>query len=119
MPVEVQRTGQRAIAFGGAERRPAGPAFPVGQQRHQGRGQRRHLRTRRVYPPGLPVGKHRARLEAPGTSGIFGSVLIAPTAAIDRSRLMLVLLVDPRHCRLRPAEAPADNRKRKPKSDPS
>ena len=60
-----------------------------------------------------------ARLEAPGTSGIFGRVLIAPTAAIDRSRLMLVLLVDRQALPPPPSEAPADNRKRMPKSDPS
>jgi rod shape-determining protein MreC len=81
------------------------------------RGQRRHLGSGRSTRPAC----RSARWPASGARhvGIFGRVLIAPTAAIDRSRLMLVLLVDRNVLPPPPSEAPADNRKRKPKPDPS
>ncbi|MBP6813752.1 MAG: rod shape-determining protein MreC, partial [Burkholderiaceae bacterium] len=118
LPVELQRTGQRAIAFGGGNDGLLDLRFLAASSDIKAGDNVVTSGLDGVYPPGLPVGKV-ARLEAPGTSGIFGRVLIAPTAAIDRSRLMLVLLVDRQALPPPPSEAPADNRKRKPKSDPS
>lgn len=118
LPVEIQRTGQRAIAFGGG---------------NEGLLELRFLATSSdirkddllvtsgldgVYPPGLPVGRV-ARLEPAGASGSFGQVLVAPTAAIDRQRMMLVLLVDRSLLPPPPAEPPADARKRRGRPDPS
>ena len=118
LPVELQRTGQRAIAFGGGNDGLLDLRFLAASSDIKAGDSVVTSGLDGVYPPGLPVGKV-ARLEAPGTSGIFGRVLIAPTAAIDRSRLMLVLLVDRQALPPPPSEAPTDNRKRKPKSDPS
>jgi rod shape-determining protein MreC len=118
LPVELQRTGQRAIAFGGGNDGLLDLRFLAASSDIKTGDIVVTSGLDGVYPPGLPVGRV-ARLEAPGTSGIFGRVLIAPTAAIDRSRLMLVLLVDRNVLPPPPPEPPVDNRKRKPKPDPS
>lgn len=93
VPVEVQRTGQRSIAFGGAgpdllELRflSAGSDLKVGDT----------LVTSGldgVFPPGMPVG-HVLRIEPAGASATYARVLVRPVAGVDRSRMMLVLLVD-------------------------
>lgn len=92
IPVQVQRNGVRAIAFGGAE---------------PGRMELRYMSVNAdlregdavvtsgldsLYPPGLPVGRitsiDRSR------TGNFARVLVDPIAGVDRSRLLLVLQVD-------------------------
>ena len=104
LPVELQRTGQRAIAFGGGNDGLLDLRFLAASSDIKPGDLVVTSGLDGVYPPGLPVGKV-ARHEAP--------------AAIDRSRLMLVLLVDRNVLPPPPSEAPADNRKRKPKPDPS
>jgi rod shape-determining protein MreC len=92
VPVQVQRNGLRAIAFGGPE---------------PGRMELRYMSVNAdvkegdlmvtsgldsLYPAGLPVGRivtvDRSR------TGNFARVLVEPVAGVDRSRLLLVLLVD-------------------------
>jgi rod shape-determining protein MreC len=92
IPVQVQRNGLRAIAFGGAE---------------PGRMELRYMSVNAdlkegdvvatsgldsLYPPGLPVGRI-VQVER-GRTGNFARVLVDPIAGVDRSRLLLVLLVD-------------------------
>jgi rod shape-determining protein MreC len=92
IPVQVQRNGLRAIASGGAE---------------PGRMELRYMSVNAdlkegdvvttsgldsLYPPGLPVGRI-ASIER-GRTGNFARVLVDPVAGVDRSRLLLVLLVD-------------------------
>lgn len=92
IPVQVQRNGLRAIASGGAE---------------PGRMELRYMSVNAdlkegdvvatsgldsLYPPGLPVGRI-VSIER-GRTGNFARVLIDPVAGVDRSRLLLVLLVD-------------------------
>jgi rod shape-determining protein MreC len=45
-----------------------------------------------LYPAGLPVGRV-ASIDR-GRTGNFARVLVDPIAGVDRSRLLLVLLVD-------------------------
>lgn len=92
IPVQVQRTGLRAIAAGGAE---------------PGRMELRFMSVNAdlkegdvvvtsgldsLYPAGLPVG--RIATVDRGRTGNFARVLVDPVAGVDRSRLLLVLLVD-------------------------
>jgi len=92
IPVQVQRNGVRAIAFGGAE---------------PGRIELRYMSVNAdlkegdavvtsgldsLYPPGLPVGRI-ASVDRSRT-GNFARVVVDPIAGVDRSRLLLVLQVD-------------------------
>jgi len=92
VPVQVQRNGLRAIAFGGPD---------------QGRMELRYMSVNAdlregdvvvtsgldsLYPAGLPVGRI-VTIER-GRSGNFARVLMEPTARVEHSRLLLVLLVD-------------------------
>lgn len=115
LPVELPRTGQRAIAFGGASDGLLELRFLASSSDVKPGDTLVTSGLDGVYPPGLPVGQV-ARLEPPGAAGLFGRVLIAPAAAIDRQRLMLVLLVDRGVLPPPPADAPADPRKRKAKA---
>jgi rod shape-determining protein MreC len=92
IPVQVQRNGLRAIASGGAE---------------PGRMELRYMSVNAdlkegdvvatsgldsLYPAGLPVG--RIVTVDRGRTGNFARVIVEPLAGVDRSRLLLVLLVD-------------------------
>jgi rod shape-determining protein MreC len=92
IPVQVQRTGLRSIAFGGAE---------------PGRMELRYMSVNAdlkegdtlvtsgldgLYPAGLPVG--RIAVVDRSRTGNFARVVVDPIAGVDRSRLLLVLLVD-------------------------
>jgi rod shape-determining protein MreC len=92
IPVQVQRNGMRAIAFGGAE---------------PGRMELRFMSVNAdlkdgdvvvtsgldsLYPAGLPVG--RIVSVDRGRTGNFARVLVDPIAGVDQSRMLLVLLVD-------------------------
>lgn len=113
IPIEVQRTGQRSIAFGGAA---------PGLLELRFLSASTDLRTGDVlttsgldgvYPPGLPVGRI-VRIDAGGSSGAFARVLVAPIAGIEVSRQLLVLLVDSSQLPPAPApEPPADSRRRR------
>jgi rod shape-determining protein MreC len=103
IPVQVQRNGVRAIAFGGAE---------------PGRMELRFMSVNAdlkegdavvtsgldsLYPAGLPVGRI-ASIDRSRT-GNFARVVVDPIAGVDRSRLLLVLQVDKT---AQPVPAPAD-----------
>lgn len=92
LPVQLQRSGLRAIASGGTE---------------PGRLELRFMSVNAdvregdvvstsgldsLYPPGLPVGKVVAIDRSRG--GNFARVVVDPIAGVDRSKLLLVLLVD-------------------------
>ena len=92
IPVQIQRNGLRAIAFGGAE---------------PGRMELRYISVNAdlkegdtvvtsgldsLYPAGLPVG--RIAVVDRSRTGNFARVVVDPIAGVDRSRLLLVLLVD-------------------------
>jgi len=92
IPVQVQRSGQRAIATGSAT---------------AGRLELRYMLVNAdiregdtivtsgldsLYPPGLPVGRV-VTIDRTG-SGNFARVVVEPIASIESSRLLLVLLVD-------------------------
>lgn len=102
IPVQVQRTGLRAIAFGGGE---------------PGRMELRYMSVNAdlregdvvatsgldsLYPPGLPVG--RIAVVDRSRTGNFARVVVDPLAGVDRSRLLLVLLVDKSHLPPPPGE---------------
>jgi rod shape-determining protein MreC len=92
VPVVLQRTGMRSVAFGGAA---------------PGRMELRFLASSAdvkegdllttsgldaLYPPGLPVGRIE-RIERGGEND-FVKVLVAPTAEIQNNHLLVVLQVD-------------------------
>ncbi len=92
VPVVLQRTGMRSVAFGGAA---------------PGRLELRYLASSAdlregdllttsgldpLYPPGLPVGRIE-RIERGGDND-FVKVLIAPSAEIQNNQLLVVLQVD-------------------------
>ncbi len=92
IPIEIQRTGLRTVAFGGGaiglmELR----YLPTSADLKEG-----DLAVTSgldgIFPPGLPVGRIKS-VERAGSSA-FARVLMEPVAGVDRSRLLLVLLVD-------------------------
>jgi rod shape-determining protein MreC len=93
LPVEVTRTGQRSIAFGGAASGLLELRFlNAGSDLEPGDA----LVTSGldgVFPPGLPVGSVE-QVEPAGVSASFARVLVRPVAQVDQTRLMLVLMVD-------------------------
>ena len=111
IPVEIRRTGERSVAFGGSP---------------EGTIELRYLRTGAdvrqgdllvtsgldgLFPPGLPVGTVRAVETA---SSAFVRVLVEPAAHAERTRLLLVLLAEPQVQAVPPPEEPAaDSRRRR------
>lgn len=92
IPVELRRTGERSVAYGGSI---------------AGTVELRYLRTNAdvraddvlvtsgldgVFPAGLPVG--RVRSVEVGSSA-FVRVIVDPAAQVERTRLLLVLLAEP------------------------
>ena len=68
VPVVLQRTGMRSVAFGGAAPRPDGAALPGLERRPEGRRPADHVRARRALSAG-PAGRHdRARSSAAATT---------------------------------------------------
>ena len=113
IPVEVVRTGQRSVALGGGAAGMLELRFlSAGSDLKEG-DQLATSGLDGVYPKGLPVGSV-ARIE-PGGAGSAGTrVLVRPVAAVERSRLVLVLLVDQSLLPPPPPAEPApDARKRK------
>ncbi len=114
IPIEVQRTGQRSIAFGGAA---------PGLLELRFLSASTDLRTDDVlttsgldgvYPPGLPVGRVRADRCAADRRARSPACWCAPIAGIEISRQLLVLLVDSSQLPPPPApEPPADSRRRR------
>jgi rod shape-determining protein MreC len=92
IPVQLQRTGQRTLAFGGVEgSRIELRYLPANTDVKEGdivvtSG------LDGVFPSGLPVGKV-VRFERLGANA-FARVVLEPTAQVDKTKLMLIMLVD-------------------------
>jgi rod shape-determining protein MreC len=93
VPVQVQRTGHRAIAFGSATAvdRMELRFTSVNTDLKEG-DQLLTSGLDSIYPAGMPVG--RVSLVERGRTGNFARVVIEPVTGLDRSRMVLVLLVD-------------------------
>lgn len=117
IPVQVQRTGQRSIAFGGAE-----PGMLELRFLNAGSDLREGdvvvtSGIDGIYPPGLPVGTV-ARIEPTASSASYARVLVRPLAAVEASRMMLVLLVDREALPPPPPEPAPEGRRRRPREQP-
>lgn len=115
IPVQVQRTGQRSIAFGGAAPGMLELRFiNAGSDLREGDT----VVTSGIdgiYPAGLPVGTV-ARIDPTASSASYARVLVRPAAAVEASRMMLVLLVDREALPPPPPPEPVpDGRRRKPR----
>lgn len=113
IPVEVQRTGQRSVAFGGL---PSGLLELRFLSAASDLAEGDTLVTSGldgIYPPGLAVGSIE-RIESAASSASAARVLVRPTGGLDRSRILLVLLVDRSALPPPPPpEKPADPRHRR------
>jgi len=92
IPVEVQRTGQRAIAFGGVGGGLIELRYLPGAADLKENDLLVTSGLDSLYPAGIPVGRVR-ELEKAG-SGAFSRVLVQPVGGLERSRTLLVPLVD-------------------------
>jgi rod shape-determining protein MreC len=110
IPVEIRRTGERSVAFGGSP---------------DGTIELRYLRTNAdvregdvlvtsgldgLFPPGLPVGTVRA---VETGSSTFVRVLVEPAAHAERTKLLLILLAEPQSQPALPPEEPAAESRRR------
>jgi rod shape-determining protein MreC len=91
IPVEVQRNGVRSVAFGAGpglmELRYLGPTTEIKPNDI--------LVTSgldNVYPAGLPVGKVKSMTR--GSDQGFSRVMVEPTAGVDQTKALLVLMID-------------------------
>ncbi len=110
IPVEIRRTGERSVAFGGSQ---------------TGTIELRYLRTNAdvregdvlvtsgldgLFPPGLPVGTVSAVETA---SSAFVQVRVEPAARAERTKLLLILLAEPQALPAPPPEPAAESRRRR------
>ena len=115
IPVQVQRTGLRSIAFGGPE---------------PGRMELRYMSVNAdlkegdqlvtsgldtLYPPGLPVG--RIVSVDRSKTGNFARVVAEPIAGAERSRMLLVLLLDKTGIPTIPAPEASDSGRKRARKD--
>lgn len=116
LPVEIARTGQRAIAFGGRVDGLLELRFLAASADIQADDALVTSGLDGIYPPGLAVGRV-VRIEPAGTAGVFGRVLVQPAAAGDRRRLLLVLRVERPALPAAAEPASAEPKRRKGRSD--
>lgn len=109
LPVEVQRSGQRAVAYGGPGPGVMELRFLAANSDVKDGDLVVTSGLDRIYPAGLPVGKvkHFER----NASSSFSNALIEPLAAVERSKLVLVLLLE-KQTLPPPPEEPAPKGKR-------
>ena len=93
VPVSVQRTGQRSVAFGGALSGELELRFLSGGSDLRPGDELVTSGLDGVFPTGIPVGKV-SRVEPGEHSASSSRVMVWPAAALDESRMMLILLVD-------------------------
>jgi rod shape-determining protein MreC len=104
LPVSVQRTGQRSVAFGGASSGELELRFLSGGTDLRKGDALVTSGLDGVFPAGIPVGTVSST--APDAhSGASSRVMVWPAANLDESRMVLVLLVDRSAL---PAPPPAD-----------
>ncbi len=104
LPVEVQRSGQRSVAYGGPGPGEIELRFLPGNSDIKEGDLIVTSGLDRIYPAGLPVGKVR-RFDRSASSS-FASALVDPLGGVERSRLVLVLLLE-RQALPPPPEEPA------------
>jgi rod shape-determining protein MreC len=92
VPVQVQRTGQRAIAFGSVTADRMELRFmSVNADVREG-DQLVTSGLDSLYPAAMPVG--RIESVERGRTGNFAKIVVQPVSGLDRSKMVLVLLVD-------------------------
>jgi rod shape-determining protein MreC len=92
VPVQVQRTGQRAIAFGSVTADRMELRFmSVNADVREG-DQLVTSGLDSLYPAAMPVG--RIESVERGRTGNFAKIIVQPVSGLDRSKMVLVLLVD-------------------------
>lgn len=115
VPVQVQRTGQRAIAYGSATADRMELRFmSVNADLKEG-DQLVTSGLDSVYPSAMPVG--RVMLVERGRTGNFARVVVEPVTGLDRSRMVLVLLIDNTGMPVVQAPEAADGGRRRARRD--
>jgi rod shape-determining protein MreC len=109
LPVEVQRSGQRAVAYGGPGAGMMELRFLAANSDIKDGDLIVTSGLDRIYPSGLPVGKVK-RFERNASSS-FSNALVEPLAAVERTKLVLVLLLE-RQALPAPPEEPVAKVKR-------
>jgi rod shape-determining protein MreC len=109
LPVEVQRSGQRAVAYGGPGAGMMELRFLAANSDIKDGDLIVTSGLDRIYPSGLPVGKVK-RFER-NASSTFSNALVEPLAAVERTKLVLVLLLE-RQALPAPPEEPVAKAKR-------
>lgn len=112
IPVEITRTGQRSVAFGGATPGLLELRFLASDS---GLAEGDNIVTSGldgIYPPGLPVGTV-LRVEQTGSTASLSRVLVRPVSELERNRALLVLQVSRGVLPPPPPEPAADSRTRK------
>ncbi len=113
LPVSVQRTGQRSVAFGGAASGELELRFLSGGADLRAEDALVTSGLDGVFPAGIPVGKVSS-VAPDAHSGATSRVMVWPAADLDESRMVLVLLVDRSALPAAPPVEPApDARKRR------
>ena len=112
IPVEITRTGQRSVAFGGAAPGLLELRFLASDS---GLAEGDSIVTSGldgIYPPGLPVGTV-LRVEQTGSTASLSRVLVRPVSELERNRALLVLQVSRSALPPPPPEPAADSRTRR------
>jgi rod shape-determining protein MreC len=113
IPVRVQRTGQKMIAFGGSVQGMLELRFLSGSSDLQPGDQLVTSGLDGVYPGGLPVGEI-TEIETGRLGSSTSRVLVQPASGQEQSRLALVLLID-RSALPAPAPEPVQSGRKRPK----
>ena len=92
IPVQLDRTGLRAIAYGDAEPNRLELRYVAANADVRAGDAITTSGLDGLYPPGLPVGRVILVDQAGGST--FARILLEPAAGVDRSRMILVLQPD-------------------------
>ena len=105
LPVEVQRSGQRAVSYGGPGAGMMELRFLPSNSDIKDGDLLVTSGLDRIYPAGLPVGKVK-RFERNASSS-FSSAVVEPLAGVERSKLVLVMLLEKQALPPPPEEPPS------------
>jgi len=115
VPVQVDRTGLRAIAYGDSEPGRLELRYVAANADVREGDQISTSGLDGLYPPGLPVGRVVLVDRAGGST--FARIVLEPAGGVDRSRIILVLQPDASRLPpplMAPAEPPARRRAARP-----